>query len=231
MTKAKRRGNGHTAPQDEPKLPVRIQRPDDDPAPQVPRRGVVHRITQETDVKVAIEVDGTGKHKIDTGIPFLNHMLVTLAHHSLMDIQVLARGDVEVDPHHTVEDIGLCLGRALLDALGDRQGIHRFGECARPFDEALVRCHIDFSGRPQFVYRVALAPGRIGSFDVELAEVFFSAFAAEARMNLHLVLEYGQNRHHIVEGCFKTLAAAIRRAVEVDPRRGQDVASTKGRLD
>lgn len=182
-------------------------------------------------MRVTVNLDGRGIAEVDTQIPFLDHMLETLAHHSMMDLTVFSRGDVQVDPHHTVEDVGLCLGRAVLDALGERRGIYRYGECTRPFDEALIRCFVDYCGRPNFVYKVGVPPGRIGTFDVELAEVFFSAYAAEARMNLHLVLEYGANRHHIVEGCFKTLAFATRRAVEPDPRRRDDVASTKGSLD
>lgn len=228
MAKEKKKKNGKTAPKDEPRLPVPIPKAAE---AQAPRRGSVSRTTKETEVRVMLDVDGTGHHDVDTGIPFFDHMLVTFAHHSMIDLQVFARGDVDVDPHHTVEDVGLCIGRALLDALGDRAGIYRYGEATRPFDEALVRCYVDFCGRPAFVYRVDVPAGRIGSFDVELAEVFFSALAAEAKMNLHLVLEYGKNRHHVVEGCFKTLAFAIRRATEVDARRALSVPSTKGSLD
>ena len=194
------------------------------------RRATVDRTTKETEVHVQVDLDGTGQTDVDTGVPFFDHMLDALGHHSLIDLQIRAKGDLAVDPHHTVEDVGLCLGRAILDALGDRAGIFRYGECHRPMDEALVRCFVDYCGRPVFVYRVDCPPGRIGDFDVELAEVFFSAFCAEARMNLHLVLEYGHNRHHIVEGCFKALAGATRRAVERDPRR-VGAASTKGKLD
>jgi imidazoleglycerol-phosphate dehydratase len=225
---AKKRKNGKTAHEDEPMLPVPIARVE---AQRDPRRATVSRTTKETDVRVLIDVDGTGVHEIDTGIPFFDHMLSTLAHHGVFDLQVFARGDLAVDPHHTVEDVGLCIGRALADALGDKKGIYRYGESTRPFDEALVRCHVDLCGRPAFVYKVAVPAGRIGTFDVELAEVFFSALAGEAKMNLHLILEYGTNRHHIVEGCFKTLAFALRRATEMDPRRAMLVPSTKGNLD
>lgn len=228
MSDKRPRKNGHTAPEDEPRLPVPLNRPEDD-APR--RRATVQRQTKETNVQVVVDLDGTGQAKIDTEIPFFNHMLESFAHHSMIDLHILARGDLEVDLHHTVEDVGLCLGRAVLDALGDRTGVRRFGESARPMDEALVRAYVDYCGRPAFVYKVDVPPGRIGSFDVELAEVFFSAYCAEARMNLHLVLEYGHNRHHIVEGCFKTLAAATRMAVEIDPRRADAVPSTKGSLD
>ena len=219
--------NGQTPAEDEPRLPVPLPRR----AERGARRAEVKRRTKETDVRVTVNLDGHGIADVDTQIPFFDHMLETLAHHSMIDLTIFSRGDVQVDPHHTVEDVGLCLGRAVLDALGERQGIYRYGECTRTFDEALVRCFVDYCGRPTFIYRVAIPPGRIGTFDVELAEVFFSAYAAEARMNLHLLLEYGSNRHHIVEGCFKTLAFATRKAIEPDPRRLDAVASTKGTLD
>jgi imidazoleglycerol-phosphate dehydratase len=227
MGKQKKK-NGRTSREDEPKLPVPIAKVETGDTHH--RRGSVARTTKETDVRVMVDLDGAGQHEIDTGVPFFDHMLATLSHHSLIDLQILARGDVAVDPHHVVEDVGLCVGRAILDALGDRAGVYRYGESTRPFDEALVRCYVDFCGRPAFVYRVPVPEGRIGSFDVELAQVFFSAFAAEAKMNLHLILEYGANRHHIVEGCFKTLAFAVRRAVEIDPRRARAIPSTKGSL-
>ncbi|MEQ8276394.1 MAG: imidazoleglycerol-phosphate dehydratase HisB [Deltaproteobacteria bacterium] len=225
MSEKRRAKNGHTAPEDEPRLPVPVNPPEADG-----RRATVQRQTKETNVQVVVDLDGTGRHQIDTEVPFFNHMLEAFAHHSMIDLHVLARGDLEVDPHHTVEDVGLCIGRAVLDALGDRAGIRRYGESTRPMDEALVRAYVDYCGRPVFSYRVEVPPGRIGTFDAELAEVFFSAYCAEARMNLHLICEYGTNRHHIVEGCFKTLAAATRMAVEIDPRR-EGVASTKGSLD
>jgi imidazoleglycerol-phosphate dehydratase len=190
----------------------------------------VQRRTRETEVTVALDLDGTGRAQIETGVPFFDHMLESLAKHSLIDLKVIARGDLEVDPHHTVEDVGLCIGRALVDAVGDRRGMIRYGAATIPFDEALIRCAIDMSGRPAFVYRVQIPPGRIGSFDVELAEVFFGAVANEGRMNLHLIQEYGTNRHHLIEGCFKAFARSLERAVILDPRRN-DVPSTKGRLD
>jgi imidazoleglycerol-phosphate dehydratase len=235
----KKSSNGNVHPDDEPKLPVPVRKaaepePDSAPRPKADarkRRGTVHRRTKETDVRVALDLDGSGRFEVETGIPFFDHMLAALARHSLIDLKVVARGDVEVDPHHTVEDVGLCIGRALLDAMGDKAGMSRFGEATIPFDEALIRCAIDFSGRPHLVYRVDIKDGRIGNFDVELAEVFFGAITNEARMNLHLVLEYGSNRHHIVEGCFKALARAIHKAVERDERRSFEVASTKGSLD
>jgi imidazoleglycerol-phosphate dehydratase len=257
--KKRSKKNGHVPPDEEPKLPVPIRRPvreeragragahahetrghaEPEPEPMrsepppraTPRRGTVHRRTKETDVVVALELDGTGRSQIETGIPFLDHMLDSLARHSLIDLKVVARGDVDVDPHHTVEDVGLCIGRALIDAMGDRAGMSRYGDASIPFDETLVRCAVDFSGRPAFIYKVTIAPGRIGTFDVELAEVFFNAISNEARMNLHLNLEYGSNRHHIVEGCFKALARAMLKAIEIDPRRNFQIASTKGSLD
>jgi imidazoleglycerol-phosphate dehydratase len=191
----------------------------------------VQRRTRETDVSIAIDLDGTGRAHVETPIPFFSHMLESLAKHSLIDLRVDARGDVEVDPHHTVEDVGICFGRAIHEAIGDRAGMMRFGEATLPFDEALIRCYVDLGGRSSFVYRVEVPSGRIGTFDVELAEVFFSALAQEGRMNLHLILEYGKNRHHIVEGCFKSLARALERAVSIDPRREGDLASTKGSMD
>ena len=170
----------------------------------------IRRHTKETEVNVALDLDGSGRAQVDTGVPFFDHMLEALAKHSLIDLQVLARGDLEVDPHHTVEDVGLCIGRALVDAVGDRSGMVRYGEATLPFDETLVRCYVDLCGRPAFVYRVEIPAGRVGSFDAELSEVFFGAVASEGRMNLHLILEYGTNRHHIIEGCFKSLARALR---------------------
>jgi imidazoleglycerol-phosphate dehydratase len=252
MRKRNKTTNGNVHPDDQPKLPVPVRRsragagpgtsehthtrePEPEHVktgePRPPRRGTVQRRTKETDVVVALELDGTGRSQIETGLPYLDHMLDSLARHSLIDLKVIARGDLEVDPHHTVEDVGLCIGRALLDAMGDRAGISRFGDATIPFDETLVRCAVDFCGRPAFVYRVTIPPGRVGAFDAELAEVFFNALCNEARMNLHLVLEYGQNRHHIIEACFKALARAIGRAVEIDPRRNFQVPSTKGSLD
>lgn len=245
MVRRKKPTNGNVHPDDEPKLPVPVRKPPQaedaqhhesgpraaktDPARK--RRGTVHRRTKETDVRVALDLDGSGRFEIETGIPFFDHMLAAFSRHSLIDLKIVARGDVEVDPHHTVEDVGLCIGRAMLDAVGDRAGMSRFGDSLIPFDETLVRCAVDLSGRPHLVFKVPIKDGRIGTFDVELAEVFFSAITTEARMNLHLVLEHGSNRHHIVEACFKALARALYRAVEIDPRRSFEVASTKGTLD
>lgn len=240
--KRKKIKNGNVHPDDEPKLPVPVRKPephDDGPphaqassgTPGRKRRGTVHRRTKETDVRVALDLDGTGRFEVETGIPFFDHMLSAFARHALIDLKVVAHGDLNVDLHHTVEDVGLCIGRALLDAMGDRAGMSRFGEATIPFDETLVRCAIDFSGRPHLVFKVPIRDGRIGNFDTELLEVFMSAITVEARMNLHLILEHGSNRHHIVEACFKALARATFRAVEIDPRRMYEVTSTKGSLD
>lgn len=199
-------------------------------APNTNRIGRIERNTRETEIALTLNLDGTGQADVHTGLPFFDHLLENFARHGLFDLEVKAKGDLEVDPHHTVEDVGLCLGRALVEAIGDRAGIFRIGECTRPFDEALISAYVDVCGRPAFVYRVDVLPGRIGSFDVELGEVFFQALANDGRMNLHLVLQYGHNRHHILEGATKALAVALRAAVKKDPARA-GVASTKGVLD
>lgn len=222
--------NGKTRQQDEPRLPVPVRKTEDATPPRA-RRGTVQRRTRETDVSVALDLDGRGRSDVDTGVAFLDHMLEALAKHSLIDLQVHARGDVAVDPHHTVEDVALCIGRAIVEAIGDRAGMVRYGEATIPFDETLVRCYVDLCGRPAFIFRVDIPAGRVGTFDAELCEVFFSAMANEGRMNLHLVGEYGSNRHHLIEACFKSFARAMERAILIDPRREMDVASTKGSLD
>lgn len=229
MATRRKKKNGHVAPADEPKLPARISKRKG--TNKDARRASVQRRTRETDVSVVLDLDGRGRSEIDTRLPFFDHMLQALAKHSLIDLSVHARGDIEVDPHHTVEDVGLCIGRALVDAIGDRAGMVRYGEATLPFDEALVRCYVDLCGRPAFVYRVDIVPGRVGTFDAELGEVFFGAVANEGRMNLHLIAEYGTNRHHLLEGCFKSFARALEQALQIDPRREMDVPSTKGKLD
>jgi imidazoleglycerol-phosphate dehydratase len=229
----KKKKNGKTAPKDEPRLPVptRKSRSKRSKAEPISRQASVQRRTKETDVSVVLDLDGSGQSQIDTRVPFFDHMLQALAKHSLIDLKIHARGDIEVDPHHTVEDVGICIGRALVEAMGDRAGMRRYGEATLPFDEALVRAHIDLCGRSAFIYKVDIPIGRVGSFDAELCEVFFRALADEGRMNLHLISEYGQNRHHLIEGCFKSFARALERALSIDPRRHGDVASTKGQLD
>ena len=176
-----------------------------------------------------MNLDGTGVSKIETPLPFLSHMLEQIARHGSIDLSVHAVGDVEIDGHHTTEDIGIVLGKAVLDALGDRKGIFRYGSATLPMDEALVTCALDLSGRAYFVWRVPLPKAKIGTWDVELAEVFFEAFARTAQANLHMVMHEGQNLHHIVEISFKAFARALRAATELDPR-SLGVPSTKGML-
>jgi imidazoleglycerol-phosphate dehydratase len=189
----------------------------------------VERKTRETNITVEVNLDGTGVAKIQTPLPFLSHMLDQIARHGSIDLTVHAEGDVEIDGHHTTEDIGIVLGKAVLDALGDRKGIFRYGSATLPMDEALVTAAIDLSGRPFFVWKVPLPKAKIGTWDVELAEVFFEAFARTAQANLHVVLHEGQNLHHIVEISFKAFARALRAATELDPR-AVGVPSTKGML-
>jgi imidazoleglycerol-phosphate dehydratase len=193
------------------------------------RTATVERKTKETTIRIGVDLDGTGRSSIDTPLPFLSHMLEQIARHGAIDLTVEARGDVEVDGHHTTEDVGIVLGKAVLEALGDRSGIRRYGSATLPMDEALVTVAIDLSGRPYFVWRVPMPKAKIGEFDSELAEVFFEAFARSAQANLHVHLIEGQNLHHIVEICFKALARALGQAVEIDPR-GIGVPSTKGIL-
>jgi len=193
------------------------------------RIATVERETKETKIRVEVNLDGSGVSSIHTPLPFLSHMLDQIARHGAIDLNVHAEGDVDIDGHHTTEDIGIVLGKAVLDALGDRQAIRRYGSATLPMDEALVTCALDLSGRPFFVWRVPLPKAKIGTWDVELAEVFFEAFARTAQANLHVVLHEGQNLHHIVEISFKAFAKALRMATEIDPR-AVGVPSTKGML-
>ncbi|HEX6764949.1 MAG TPA: imidazoleglycerol-phosphate dehydratase HisB, partial [Polyangiaceae bacterium] len=190
------------------------------------RRATAERKTKETEIRVEIDLDGTGKSSIDTPLPFLSHMLEQIARHGAFDLTIVAKGDVEIDGHHTTEDIGIVLGKAVLDALGERKGIRRYGSATLPMDEALVTAALDLSGRPFFVFRVPLPKAKLGNWDVELAEVFFEAFARTAQANLHLKLLEGSNLHHIVEISFKAFSRALREAVELDPR-APGVPSTK----
>ena len=194
------------------------------------RKARVARKTRETDIEVEVCLDGRGRATIDTPLPFLSHMLEQIARHGAMDLTVSARGDVEIDGHHTTEDIGIVLGKAVLEALGDRAGITRFGAATLPMDEALATVALDLGGRPFFVWKVPLPKAKLGDWDSELAEVFFEAFARSAQANLHVRLLEGSNLHHIVEVCFKTFARALRAAVALDPRSA-GVPSTKGSLD
>ena len=193
------------------------------------RHAVVERKTRETEIRVELDLDGSGRAAIDTPLPFLSHMLEQIARHGAMDLSIQARGDVEIDGHHTTEDVGICIGKAVLDALGDRAGIRRYGSATLPMDEALATAAIDLSGRPFLVWRVPLPKAKLGSWDVELSEVFFEAFARTAQANLHVVLHEGQNLHHIVEICFKAFSRALRQAVELDPK-AVGIPSTKGVL-
>jgi imidazoleglycerol-phosphate dehydratase len=194
------------------------------------RRATVERNTKETQIRLAIDLDGTGVRKIATPIPFLDHMLDTIGRHGVFDLEIVAQGDVEVDGHHTVEDVGICLGLAVKQALGERQGIARFGHAVVPMDETLATAALDFGGRASFIYLVDMLKGRwIGGFDAELAREFFGGFAAAALCNLHLECRYGENAHHIVEALFKAFARATRAAVALDPRV-VGVPSTKGTL-
>ncbi len=193
------------------------------------RNGNVSRKTKETDISVRLGVDGSGKAKIDTGIPFFDHMLDSLARHGFLDLDIRAVGDLEVDQHHTVEDVGLALGQALGEALGDKKGIRRFGEAACPLDEALVRVTVDLSGRPFLVYDVDIPQARVGNFDTELIHDFLLAFVNQLGMNLHVDMVRGRNAHHIIEATFKALARALDGATQVDPRVA-GVLSTKGSL-
>jgi len=187
------------------------------------------RKTKETEILVELDLDGSGTAEIETGVPFLNHMLEIFARHGLFDLKVQAKGDIEVDFHHTVEDVGLAMGQAFKEALLDKQGICRFGEASVPLDESLAHVVVDLSGRPYLSYNVKIRPGRVGSFDTDLPHEFFQAYANQLGMNLHINVSQGENPHHIIEACFKALARAMEKATRIDQRiRG--VLSTKGSL-
>jgi imidazoleglycerol-phosphate dehydratase len=187
------------------------------------------RKTAETDVHVALTLDGDGAGERDTGVGFLDHMLDLLARHAHFDLQVRARGDLETGAHHTVEDVGICIGQALDRALGDRAGISRYGQATVPMDESRASCALDISGRGLCAFEASLPPGSIGNFDHELAEEFFRALAANAKLTLHITIERGTNAHHVIEAAFKALARALRAAVALDPTE-RGVPSTKGTL-
>ncbi|HEX9102200.1 MAG TPA: imidazoleglycerol-phosphate dehydratase HisB [Polyangia bacterium] len=195
------------------------------------RRAIVERNTSETQIRVSLDLDGTGERSIETQLPFFTHMLDAFARHGLYDFDLFARGDVDVDAHHVVEDVGLCLGDAFAQALGDKRGIRRYGECTVPMDETLAQAVVDFSGRPHLVWNVDGIAGKwVGGFDAELAHEFFQAFTNRCECNLHLRLHYGQNAHHILEALWKAFARATSDAARVDPRVGGVVPSTKGTL-
>src|SRR5205807_6688878 len=193
------------------------------------RKGRVERKTKETDIKVELELDGSGKAEVETGMPFLNHMLDSFSRHGLFDLKLKAKGDIEIDYHHTVEDVGLALGQAFKEALGDKHGIRRFGEASCPLDETLAKVVVDLSGRPYLSYNVKIRPGRVGDFDTDLPHEFYAAFTNQLGMNLHIDVIRGENPHHIIEACFKAFARALDFATQIDPRV-QGVLSTKGSL-
>jgi imidazoleglycerol-phosphate dehydratase len=198
--------------------------------PKMSRSAVVERNTRETRIRVQLELDGSGQHEIKTPLPFLSHMLDQLGRHGMFDLKVHAEGDVEIDGHHTTEDVGIVIGQAFTKALGDKAGIRRYGSATLPMDEACVTCALDLSGRTFFVWRVPMPKAKVGEFDTELAEVFFEGFARGAGVNLHMHMLEGQVLHHIIEICFKAFARALRDACEVDPR-STGVPSTKGSLN
>lgn len=193
------------------------------------RSATVSRKTKETDITVSLNLDGSGRADVDTGVPFLNHMLDSFARHGFFDLVVHARGDLDIDQHHTVEDVGLALGQALRDALGDKVGIKRFGDASCPLDEALVSVVVDLSGRPFLAYNLKIKQARVGKFDTELLHDFMLAFSNQALINLHLNQVQGRNAHHIIEASFKAMARALDFATQVDPRV-EGVLSTKGAL-
>ena len=193
------------------------------------RTATVTRSTKETNITVELNVDGRGRAEADTGIPFLNHMLNIFARHGFFDLNVRARGDLDVDQHHTVEDVGLALGQALREALGNKAGIRRFGDAACPLDEALVTAVVDLSGRPFLAYNLKIKQARVCTFDTELVHDFFLAFTNQVGMNLHLNQVQGRNAHHIIEAGFKAFARALDKAKQLDPRV-EGVPSTKGSL-
>lgn len=190
----------------------------------------IERKTKETRVELTLDLDGAGKTKVQTGVGFLDHMLDHLGKHSLCDLTLVAKGDVQVDDHHTVEDVGICLGQALLAALGDKAGISRYGWASVPMEETLANAVLDISGRAAVVFNVTFSGGKIGTFDTQLIEEFLRALCREAKMNLHINVPYGSNDHHVAEAVFKAVAQALRQAKAIDPSRKGDIPSTKGSL-
>jgi imidazoleglycerol-phosphate dehydratase len=194
------------------------------------RSATLHRATAETSIDLSLDLDGSGEATIATGIGFFDHMLTALARHALFDLSVRAQGDLHTDFHHTVEDVGIVLGRALSEALGEKRGIRRFGHALAPMDEALAEAAVDTSGRPFLAWRVPFERPKVGEMDTELFEEFFRAFATNALITLHVTSRAGRNTHHIAEACFKATARALRMAVEPDPRASRAIPSTKGSL-
>lgn len=194
------------------------------------RTAKITRTTKETDISVTLKLDGTGTFDIETGVGFLDHMLEQLSRHSLIDMEIRAKGDTHIDFHHTAEDVGIAIGQALRQALGDMKGLTRYADCHLAMDEALTRCAIDVSGRPFLVWQVEFPREKVGDFDTELFEEFFHALAMNAGITLHIANLYGSNSHHIAETCFKAVARSLRRAIEPDPRQEGRIPSTKGQL-
>jgi len=194
------------------------------------RKAEITRTTNETEISVSVTLDGTGQHRMASGVGFFDHMLDQLARHALVDMSLAAKGDLHIDDHHTVEDCGIALGQALVRALGDKRGIRRYGECSLPMDDAQVRCALDLSGRPFLVWNVPFPTPKIGTFDTELVREFFQALATHAGITLHVDLIHGINSHHIAEAVFKAVARSLRLAVEADPRMAGSIPSTKGTL-
>lgn len=200
------------------------------PSDAAARIASVSRTTKETDVHVTVNLDGQGKCLAETGIPFLDHMLHQISSHGLIDLEVRATGDLEIDDHHTNEDVGITLGQAIHQALGDRKGIHRFGHFVAPLDESLVQVALDFSGRPHLAYGLEIPTQRVGTYDTQLVREFFVAIVNHAQMTLHIRQLDGINSHHIIEATFKAFARAMRMAIEADPRRSNTIPSSKGVL-
>ncbi len=194
------------------------------------REASVERNTKETEIAVRVALDGTGVYQVSTGIGFLDHMLEQLSRHSLIDLDLKAKGDLHIDYHHTTEDTGIAIGEAVAKALGDRRGMTRYGSALIPMDETLTRVALDLSNRPYLVWKVVFSRPKLGEMDTELFKEWFQAFAQSAGATLHVENLYGENNHHIVESCFKGLARALREAIEIDPRKADAVPSTKGVL-
>jgi imidazoleglycerol-phosphate dehydratase len=194
------------------------------------RQAIIERVTTETDLRVTVNLDGTGLYDIDTGIGFLDHMLEQFSRHSLIDLTVKAKGDTHIDFHHTTEDSALAIGQAVAEALGDRKGIRRYGDALSPMDETLIQVAIDLSNRPYLIWKVDFTRDKVGDFDTELFREWFQAFSQKAGATLHVATQYGENSHHIIEATFKGFARALRQAIEIDPRKTDAVPSTKGRL-
>lgn len=194
------------------------------------RKATISRKTEETEIEVSINLDGSGTYDNQTGVGFFDHMLDQLARHALIDMKIRCKGDLHIDDHHTVEDVGIALGQALTEAVGDKKGIRRYGSCLLPMDDALVRAALDLSGRPYLVWNIELPTPKIGTFDTELVREFFTGFSMNCGMTLHLDMLSGINSHHIAEATFKAVARALRDALETDPRRADAIPSTKGVL-